>query len=264
VAPVTPVPAPSAGPPAGPSTAAVLAVPPEPIPAEQVAAAPSKRTGWFFAIIVLLLVVLGGLLFAFGRQLGIFEDQKRLVTVPPVVGLDVATATEQLEDLGLRVDTSDRESDEPPGTVVDQSPAANEQVAEGETVTLAVSVGVGEATLDDLRGLTETDARNRLRDAGFRDVPAPRLEESAEVDAGRVIRTEPAPGVHPKDTQILLVVASAPVETTTTTTTTTAPPTTTTTAPPTTTTTAPPTTTTTAPPTTTTTAPPTTTTTTEP
>jgi beta-lactam-binding protein with PASTA domain len=208
-------------------------------------------------------VVLGGLLFAFGRQLGIFEDQKQLVTVPSVVGQPVADATRAIEELGLRVDTVDRESDEEPGTVVDQTPAGNEQVAEGETVILGVSVGIGEATLENLANLTEDEARTRLRDAGFTDVPAPRTEETDAVEPGRVIRTEPGPGVYPKDTPIVLVVAAAPAETTTTTaptTTTTAPTTTTTTTAPTTTTTAP--TTTTTAPTTTTTAP--TTTTTEP
>jgi serine/threonine-protein kinase len=258
IAAVTPVPTGPARPP-GPAT--VVAAPPDPTPPPEVAQPASKRSGWFFAIIVVLLLVLAGLLFAFGSQLGIFEEQRRLVTVPPVVGLDVATATQTLEELGLEVDTSDRESDQPPGTVVDQSPAANEQVTEGETVTLAVSVGVGEATLEDLRGLTETDARNRLRDAGFTDVPAPRLEESTEFEPGRVIRTEPGPGVLAKDTQILLIVASEPVETTTTTTTTTTPTTTTTTTAPTTTTS---TTTTTTAPTTTTTTTEATTTTTEP
>ena len=254
IAPVNLVPAgPARTPTPSPAPAVVTLDPlPEPVPPPP----DGRKTGWFFVIILLLLVVLAGLLYVFGKQLGIFEPQTRLVTVPNVVGQQLDEATQTLEKDGFKVTTSDQESDKPEDTVLLQSPEAEQQKEKGSTVVLTISVGIGKATLVDVHGQTEAEARATLLAAGFTHV-TPQTEESADLDPGIVVRTEPGPGTYPKDQDIVLIVAAAPAETTTTLApvVTTAPPVVTTTAPPTTTTTAPPTTTTTAPPTTTTTAP---------
>ncbi|MFN8018779.1 MAG: protein kinase [Acidimicrobiales bacterium] len=249
--------------PARPPTPAPVPVPtpvpvdvgPPPVPVD----VPQKRTGWFFVIILLLLVILGGLLFAFGKQLGIFEQQKKKVEVPDVVGRPYDDAASILEDRGFEVTRSDQESDKPKDQVISQSPKAADEVDEGSTVVLTVSTGIGEAQLPDMAKKTEADARAQLTAAGFTNVTS-RTEETTDQDPGTVIRTEPGPGTYPKDEPIVLIIAASPASTTTTPPVTTAPPVTTT-APPVTTTTAPPVTTTTAPPVTTTTAPPVTTTT---
>jgi serine/threonine-protein kinase len=255
IAAVNPVPAGPARPPSPPTppTGNPVVVPP-PLP---VADEPArKKTGWFFVVILLLLVVLAGLLFAFGQQLGVFEEQAKKVAVPDVVDLDQETAVKRIEDVGLVVDTSEQVSDEEPGTVLSQDPGAGEQVEEGSTVILTISVGIGEASLPDVTGLDEGRAREVLKDAGFENLASPVLEESDAQEPGKVIRTEPVPGqVYAKDTLITLFISKQP-ETTTTLAPTTQPPTTQapTTLPP---TTLPPTTLppTTQPPTTTTTAP---------
>src|SRR6478609_9398271 len=100
---------------------------PAPVVAPPVAAAPvtapapvepaGRKTGWFFVIIVLLLVVLGALLYVFGKQLGIFEAQTKQVPVPNVIGQPVETAKDRLEALGFKVTTSETQSSEPEGTV---------------------------------------------------------------------------------------------------------------------------------------------------
>lgn len=243
----------------------VAVVPPPAVADEEPAAhEPVRRTGWFFVIIALLMVVLAGLLFAFGKQLGIFDEQTKMVTVPKVVDLQVDEAKRQLEQLGFKVTTTDKESDRADGTVLDQNPQAGTELKEGETVVLTVSAGVGKADLPDLTGKTEADARQILNDAGFTDV-TPRNEETTDAQPNTVLRTEPGPGTYAKDTPIVLVIAQAPATTTTAaTTTTTAATTTTTTAPPTTTTTTAPTTTTTTAPATTTSSTPSVTTTTAP
>ena len=169
-----------------------------------------------------------------------------------MVGRTYDEAVTTLEDAGFKVTRSDQESDKPKDTVLSQSPKAQDEVDEGSTVVLTVSTGVGEADLVDLTGKTEAEARSTLGAAGFTNVTS-RPEDAPDKDPGTVIRTEPGPGLLPKDTPIVLIVAAEPTTTTTSLVPTTAPPATTT-APPTTTTTAPPTTTTTAPPTTTTTA----------
>ncbi|WP_421118062.1 Stk1 family PASTA domain-containing Ser/Thr kinase [Aquihabitans daechungensis] len=192
-----------------------------------------KKTGWFFVIILLLLVVLAGLLFAFGQQLGVFEEQTKQVAVPDVVDLDQVVAKERLEDAGLKVDTSDQESDQPEGTVLSQNPAGGEEVDRGSTVIITVSVGVGSATLPNVEGRTESEARAILKEAGFENVGPPVLEESEDQEPGKVLRTEPAPDQqYPKDTLITLYIAELPATTTTEVVVTTAPPVVTTTQPP--------------------------------
>lgn len=63
------------------------------------------------------------------------------VSVPGVVGRDVDTARSRLEGAGFTVTTVSQASDQPAGTVIDQSPAANTQVDAGSTITLTVSDG---------------------------------------------------------------------------------------------------------------------------
>jgi serine/threonine-protein kinase len=209
---------------------------PEPVP-------PRKRTGWFFGVILLLLLVLGALLFAFGKQLGIFDDQTAKVAVPDVVGQNVITAKAALEDKGFVVTTVPEQSDKPDGEVIAQDPSGGE-AEKGSTVELTYSSGAGKATLDNLAGLTEAQAREALAAAGFTNIGAPITEENTDQTPGTVLRTEPGPGEYDKGQLITLVLAIEPTTTTTEAPSTTTAPPTTTTAPPSTTTTAPTTTTT--------------------
>jgi beta-lactam-binding protein with PASTA domain len=231
---------------------AVDVPPPLPVADEPV----RKKTGWFFVIILLLLVVLAGLLFAFGQQLGVFEQQTKQVAVPDVVDLDQVVAKKRIEDVGLKVTTSDEQSDKPEGTVLRTSPPAGQEVSKGSTVILTVSVGVGNATLPNLEGRTEPEAREILKAAGFKNVGPPVLEESDAQEPGRVLRTQPSPDQqYPKDTLITLYIAKLPATTTTEVVVTTQPPVVTTTQPPVVTTTQPPVVTTTTQPIVTTTQP---------
>jgi serine/threonine-protein kinase len=62
------------------------------------------------------------------------------VTVPPVIGMDVTTATTTLSDAGLLVSVKQKpHTGQPSGTVVDQNPAADTVVPEGTVVTLTVA-----------------------------------------------------------------------------------------------------------------------------
>ena len=190
----------------------------------------NRRTGWFFAAILLLLAVLGGLLFAFGQQLGIFDSQAKQVTVTNVVGKPQDVATQELENLGFVVaDPKQEASARPVGEVSRQNPPAGREVDEGSTVTLTVSSGPDRAVLPDVSRLPETEARLLLVAAGFDAKKITRRDEESDQVLDTVVRTEPGPGPDPQlvDISIVLVVA-VPRPTTTTATTTTLPPTTTT------------------------------------
>ncbi|MGC4808394.1 PASTA domain-containing protein [Micromonospora sp. DT233] len=62
------------------------------------------------------------------------------VPMPPVVGLPRAVAVRVLGQAGIGYRIESRESDRPPGTVLDTDPGPGEPVAAGQEVTLVVAV----------------------------------------------------------------------------------------------------------------------------
>ena len=223
----------------------------------------TRRTGWFFALVLVLLAILGGLLFAFAKTLGIL-DRTTTVNVPTVVNEPVQQATATLRQRGFKVKPGFQDSSAAVGTVIDQNPAGGSQVDKGSTIQLAVSSGSGQVLLPDTANMDQVAAEATLRAASFTNVRT--LQANSDtVPAGIVISTDPAPGgSYPRDRLITLTVSSGPFPSTTVTPTSRFRPRSTTTRPPSTTqptTTAPTTTTPTTAPTTATTRPTTTTTT---
>ena len=149
----------------------------------------SSRRALIVALIVLGLVIIVGLIVAFASLAG----DGGQVTVPDVRQQPVAEARRELEERGLKVVEERANSGEVPvDVVIDQDPAPDAEVDEGSEVTLTVSVGVEQITVEDVVGATFDEARERLEDQGFK---VERHEEaSAAVESGRVVRTEPAGG----------------------------------------------------------------------
>jgi serine/threonine-protein kinase len=116
---------------------------------------------------------------------------KPKVTVPDVVGQDQAAATATLERAGLQAAAREVPNRGPKGTVVAQSPEGGETTRKGSTVQINISKGPQTTTsttttapstpvtVPDVVGLTETAAKERLRNAGFK------------IDARTVPSTEP-------------------------------------------------------------------------
>jgi serine/threonine-protein kinase len=90
------------------------------------------------------------------------------VAVPPVVGLDYATASAQLQAAGFAVARTSVESDQPADAVVSQVPSGNSTATKGSTVNLSVSNGPQTTPLPDVTGQTQADARATLTAAGFK------------------------------------------------------------------------------------------------
>jgi beta-lactam-binding protein with PASTA domain/serine/threonine protein kinase len=136
------------------------------------------------------------------------------VVVPDVRGMTVTEASQALSDanllLGEQVQVESDEVEE--GRIVEQDPAAGQQVPPGTAVTVQVSSGAGTVTVPDVTGRTEGEARATLEGAGFRvDVQT----QASETEAGRVISTSPGPGseVEP-GSRVTIVVSSGPSQVT--------------------------------------------------
>lgn len=87
--------------------------------------------------------------------------------VPAVTGLEEAEAIRVMDRVDLEPSVERKYSPkDAAGMVYWQSPSPNTKVREGRRVRLLVSLGPARATMPDLRGLSLTDAKNRLRTVG--------------------------------------------------------------------------------------------------
>ena len=91
------------------------------------------------------------------------------IDVPDVTGQDLDDARAELEELGLvvKISTSEINSEFDKGQVAAQSPGADKQVADGDTVTLTLSKGPEMVEVPDVVGASVDDAKAELEEAGF-------------------------------------------------------------------------------------------------
>lgn len=173
--------------------------------------APRRRTGWFIAALIGLLVVLGALVFFFYKGLGAGSVEK--VAIPDVRNQTAAAATALLTDKGFSIDTRREPSDTvTANNVIDTDPTHGTAVKKGSTVTLVVSEGLNGVRIPPLEGRSPEDAQAALEAAGITaDRISVREESSDDVDKGLVTRTDPAAGkLAGADSQVTIFVANGP------------------------------------------------------
>lgn len=162
-------------------------------PSNAYAFSPAPRKGPVIAVtalVILLVLGLGTILLATVLRDDAPSGPKEL---PNVIGKTKDAARKQLSNLGfeVKVELKENESVEA-GLVFAQDPSAGTKLREGNTVTISVSAGVGEARIPDVAGLSINDATLALEEAGFTTVP--KEEESDTVEKDKVIRTKPKVG----------------------------------------------------------------------
>jgi len=132
-------------------------------------------------------------------------EPPEMVTVPTVTGVDQPTAENFLKNEGLVPQIEEvvgTEEDE--GRVLEQLPAAGDNVEKGSTVLLKVSQGPDTSAIPPIIGLTKNDARQALNDAGFNNLEfedANPADEDIKATAGTVTDSSPPEGgeVDPED-----------------------------------------------------------------
>ncbi len=124
------------------------------------------------------------------------------VAVPPVVGLDYATASAQLQAGGFAVARTNVESDQPADVVVSQVPSGNSTATKGSTVNLSVSNGPQTTPLPDVTGQTQADARATLTAAGFK---VSVTQQDTDVEAfDKVVISQDPPGNTQQDAKTIV------------------------------------------------------------
>ena len=122
----------------------------------------------------------------------------RKVQVPDVVGSSRDGARTVLEQRGLRVALVEREDkDHEPGTVLEQSPAAGQQIKKGGTVTLTVAKAPPQVKVPDVIDQNVDEAVAALEAAGFR--VRRRTQEVDTVDDDKVVLDQNPPSGEKRD-----------------------------------------------------------------
>jgi serine/threonine-protein kinase len=156
--------------------------PPEPLPPRE------ERDGsrWWLWLLAVLVAAAG-----LAAVLLITNHDKQ-VTVPTVVGADLANAEAKLHQDGFHVESTQKNSTQPEGRVIGQDPSGESKADKGSTVTLTVSAGPRQVAVPSVVGLTLKSAQGRLQNAGLKDEE--REESSTTVEKGRVISASPPEG----------------------------------------------------------------------
>lgn len=164
------------------------------------------------AVVILIIALVAGKaagIFRFGGSSGIESSSDSAnIEVPQLVGETQAVANEMCEKKNLVMKVvSQKQSDKPVGTVLEQSIKAGEKVKKQTVIEVVICSGAEEVEVPDVSGNTQDEAWKILKDKGFTDYEV-QMEYSDEYDNGEVINTTPAAGeTTTVDTKIVLVVS---------------------------------------------------------
>ena len=113
------------------------------------------------------------------------------VKVPNVVGATQSVAEDTLAQELLKVKVVNKYNDQvPEGEVFNQEPAAGEEVKQGNTVTIYVSKGESKVVMEDLTGLSLSEAKEKITSLGL-TVGEIKYEASSKFDKDFVMSTSP-------------------------------------------------------------------------
>lgn len=129
------------------------------------------------------------------------------IEVPKLVGLSEGVAQVRLAELGLEAQVTARPfSTLPEGTVLRQSPLADERLNKGATVQLAVSGGTDEFALPDVVGSTSALANATLTERALTVRIVPQASDQA---SGTVLSSSPGPGSPVRTGDVVVVTVAS-------------------------------------------------------
>ena len=152
------------------------------------------------ALLLVALVLGGG-----GAVLGYGLELWGGKSVPSLVGDSQGSAESELAEKGFVVYVEAQPADDGIGKVIAQSPDAGTRVPEGTQVTIVVATN---RTTPDVVGLSETEARSVLQEAGAEQIETqPRPSSEPE---GTVLETSPAAGQPFVSREAIVLTVAAP------------------------------------------------------
>jgi len=138
------------------------------------------------------------------------SDSGGRVPVPNLQGLSRPTAAVRAASGGVALEITNRRSDEPADTVVDQSPPAGSWMSRGSAVKLVVSTGPPPVPMPQFGGKPVDQAKLALIQAGFVVGPGVAQHDEA-IPPSSLIATDPAAGAMiPPGSTVKLIVSDGP------------------------------------------------------
>ncbi|MDX3102372.1 Stk1 family PASTA domain-containing Ser/Thr kinase [Nonomuraea angiospora] len=160
-------------------------------PRAEVPPAPRRagfKPNWFLVLLAGVMVVAVGLT-------GWYFAQPEMVSVPDLVGKNLALARKSAAAAGLKVQEAEGRNDEKTaaGLILRTDPASGAEVEKGTTITLVPSLGPRRIVVPNTEGMTGDQARAKIAEAGLTVGVVKRLANQ-EVERDKVIRTSPQVG----------------------------------------------------------------------
>ena len=129
--------------------------------------------------------------------------------MPNVIGKQRADAERILLAAGFRSAFVEEDSDQPPGTVLTTSPAADTRVPKTDKRATLTIARVPMRAVPDVAGMDVFQAANALSGANLKLAATPKMQDSDTVPEGKVIATDPPAGAQvPKDSEVTLIVST--------------------------------------------------------
>jgi serine/threonine-protein kinase len=128
--------------------------------------------------------------------------------VPDCTGKTQSECSDELGKAGMRIgNSSEEESDEKAGTVIRTSPEKGRTEKQGTAVDVVIAKAKPMITLKDFAGTSWDEAKGWLEAQELKAIQ--KTEASSSVEAGKVIRTEPAAGSSvAKGSEVTVVVST--------------------------------------------------------
>jgi len=149
-----------------------------------------KKRRWPMVLVaVLIAALLIGAVWAAAMLFNSPPDDK---SVPTVLNMTRAEASQQLTDVGLTLGDVEREAsaDVPKGRIISQDPAPGEFLPAGDPVDVLISTGNPEVVVPDVLGKGKIEARQQLEDLGLR---VRLVEQDSDDEKDIVIDSDPRP-----------------------------------------------------------------------
>jgi len=138
------------------------------------------------------------------------EPVEEGITVPKFIGMTQEVAENTITEMGLVSKVTEEASElYEEGLVCGQNPAQNASIEEGGTVEIVVSTGPDQTVVSvpDVTNKTLSDAQYAMTVAGL-NAPNSAEEFNDSIEAGKVIRTEPAAGTSvDRDSSVKIIVS---------------------------------------------------------
>ncbi|MEI3395966.1 MAG: PASTA domain-containing protein [Clostridia bacterium] len=121
-----------------------------------------------------------------GSTVKVVSKGEEKTTVPKVVGMEKDKAVKALEDAKLKVEIVEESSKKvQEGYVISQATSPDTEAFAGDTIKIHVSTGVRKATVPDVIGKSQADAKKTLEAQGF--VVAVTTSEDSSKENGIVL-----------------------------------------------------------------------------